>query len=197
MTQWCAWLLVAALHIALYRLLIFSPVSTPVVTPEEHRARLVLVPTPRVIQPPPSPPPVAAKAPTKRERSPAPNATTEPPATAIPATNVSVAARIQGPLWDLQPHAVPTPDFAPDPLRNRRARLPGGDRGDRFKMAPSISPAKKVVAAIGQLLGGAGYTQDPCVRIQENIAGLLPDSSRWRRERLQEELHRDREHCRP
>jgi hypothetical protein len=200
MTQWCAWLLVVALHIALYRLLIFSPISTPAMSPEEHRARLILVPTPRTIRPPPSPAPVTSKRSLKPERSPSPNAAPERPVTAVPATNASVAEplRIQGPLWNpQQSYAVPAPDFAPDPLRDRRARLSGGDRGDRFKMAPSVSPAKKVVAAIGQLLGGPGYTQDPCVRIQENIAGLLADTSQSGRDRLQEELYRDREHCRP
>lgn len=206
MTHGCAWLLVVAFHLAFYGLLTFSSVPAPAVGREEHRTRLVLAIAPRIARPPPSPAPYAARPPSKAKRT-SPAAREQPvaaaPALAAPAAFAAPAhapsPSSDPPSWGSRwnPRQISAPDFAADPLRNRRARLPGGDRGDRFKMAPSISPAKKVVAAIGQLLGGAGYPSDPCARIQENIAGLLPDTSQSGREQLQEELRRDRRHCQP
>lgn len=204
MTQWCAWLLVVALHAVFYWLLTFSPAPAPGAGREERRTRLVLATMTKIAKPPPSPAPHSARQAPKAKR--VPPVAAQQPVAAVPAvvapTSTAEPPRVQYPSWDSspsnpRPYPIAASDFSPDPLRNRPVRLPGGSRGDRFKMAPSISPAKKVVSAIGQLLGGAGYATDPCVRIQENIAGLLADTSESGREQLQEELRRDRRHCQP
>lgn len=61
----------------------------------------------------------------------------------------------------------PAADFSRDPLRHRPAPSADG----RFAMRRSITPAD-IAHGIGQLFGGAGYTQDPCPQIRRNIADL-------------------------
>lgn len=198
MTRWWAGLFVILLHVALYRLLVASA-PAPVRSPQEdHRVRLVLSPAASTTRPPPSPAPIVAGSPRAARSPPRPAAAT---ITALPwdaSAAVAEPSLAQDHWGSPSPPPASSPgDFSPDPLRSRRARLPGGDRGERFRMAPSVSPAKKVVTAIGMLFGGAGYAADPCDRIRENIAGLLPDTSPQGRQRLEEELGRDRDHCRP
>lgn len=60
---------------------------------------------------------------------------------------------------------TPAVDFAHDSLRHRVSPTPDG----RFAMRRGVSP-EDVVRGIGQLLGGAGYTTDPCPQIRRNIA---------------------------
>lgn len=198
MTRWWAGLFVLLLHVTFYRLLVAS-VPAPARSPQDdHRVRLVLLPAARIAPPPPSPAPIVAGSPKAARLPPQPAAVA---ATALP---LDASAAVAEPALAQDHGGSPSPlpasppeDFSPDPLRSRRARLPGGDRGERFRMAPSVSPAKKVVSTIGMLFGGAGYAADPCDRIRENIAGLLPDTSPQGRQRLEEELGRDRDHCRP
>ena len=80
--------------------------------------------------------------------------------------------------------------FAADPLARRAAQLPGPGN-DTFRMRAPIS-AERVLRAIGGLVGGPGYTTDPCPRVASNIGELsqLGDS-----ELLQEELRRKRALC--
>jgi len=85
------------------------------------------------------------------------------------------------------------PDFAADPLRSRRARLPGGTQAQKFRMREPVTPAK-VAGLIGQLFGGPG---DPCPRVRANISGLLTATSDHDRELLTEELRQFRDYCRP
>ena len=98
----------------------------------------------------------------------------------------------QGREWARQ--QTPAPTFASDPLRSRRARLPGGDAPGTFRMRDPVTPAR-VVEAIGTLFGGG--PSSPCPRIGSNIPHLLTATSDRERELLQEELRRDREYCRP
>ncbi|MBD9377387.1 hypothetical protein [Pseudoxanthomonas sp. PXM04] len=81
----------------------------------------------------------------------------------------------------------PMPDFGSDPLRQRRARLPGGERPGRFVMSRSVSP-EQVVKFIGELFAGPGYDTDPCRRIRHNVDSLMTDLSDQGRERLGWEL---------
>ncbi|PBJ82895.1 hypothetical protein CMZ84_12380 [Lysobacteraceae bacterium NML93-0399] len=60
---------------------------------------------------------------------------------------------------------TPAVDFAHDTLRHRVPPTADG----RFAMRRGVSP-EDVVRGIGQLLGGAGYTTDPCPQIRRNIA---------------------------
>lgn len=80
--------------------------------------------------------------------------------------------------------------FAPDPLAHRRANLPGPD-SERFRMRnpPSI---RGTLLKIGAMVGGPGYTTDPCPRVASNIGELsqLGDNAL-----LQEELRRKRALC--
>ncbi len=80
--------------------------------------------------------------------------------------------------------------FAADPLVHRAAQLPGPGT-DTFRMRTPISP-ERVLRAIGGLVGGPGYTTDPCPRVASNIGELsqLGDG-----ELLQEELRRKRALC--
>ncbi|MEZ0469067.1 hypothetical protein [Luteimonas salinilitoris] len=79
-------------------------------------------------------------------------------------------------------------DFRRDPLR---PAAPAAQAPERFRMRPPPSPAA-VVEHIGRLVGGSGYTTDPCPQVRRNLAGLAPggDSAL-----LQEELRRLRQLC--
>lgn len=82
---------------------------------------------------------------------------------------------------------APAADFAHDPLR--RGVAPRAD--GRFAMRRSISP-EDVVKGIGQLLGGAGYTETPCPQIRRNIANLGIGGDA---ELAAEEIRRLQQHC--
>jgi hypothetical protein len=82
--------------------------------------------------------------------------------------------------------------FTNDPLRNRRAQLPGGDRRGSFRMKEPVSAAS-IVERIGEAFGN----RPVCPDIQGRIAGLLTATSDRERELLDEELRRDRAYCRP
>ncbi len=88
---------------------------------------------------------------------------------------------------------APEPSFTSDPLRSRRAQLPGGDAPGRFRMREPVTPAQ-ALAMVGKLFGDPG---DPCPRIRSQLNGLLTAASDRERELLQEEVRRDREYCRP
>lgn len=82
---------------------------------------------------------------------------------------------------------APAADFAHAPLRRRVAPRADG----RFAMRQSISP-EDVVKGIGQLLGGAGYTETPCPQIRRNIANLGIGGDA---ELAAEEIRRLQQHC--
>lgn len=77
-------------------------------------------------------------------------------------------------------------EFVPDPLRHREITADGP-----FAMRDPVTVAD-VANAIGQLLGGPGYTTDPCPRVRRNI-GVL--GSGGNSELLDEELRRLRKLC--
>lgn len=105
---------------------------------------------------------------------------------APPSTSPSAADLLaQGAAWAGE--GVPAPDFGRDPLRQRRARLPGGEQPGRFVMRRSVSP-EQVVKFIGLLFAGPGYDTDPCRRIRGNVEDLKTDLSDRGRERLGWEL---------
>ncbi|WP_407352949.1 hypothetical protein [Luteimonas sp. R10] len=138
--------------------------------------------------PPPTPSPTVAGTPSRRALT---MTAVEPPPASAPVErgNPPPSARDlleQGRRWaDAQAGGH---DFRPDPLRpvNPAARAP-----DRFRMRPPPSPAA-VVESIGRLLGGPGYTTDPCPQIRRNLAHLAPGGDG---ELLQEELRRLRQLC--
>jgi len=67
--------------------------------------------------------------------------------------------------WARQAPPLDKPAFVPDPLRSRRAQLPGGERGDAFRQRP---PASKFV---GRLFVAG---EDPCLRAGESPACSPP-----------------------
>ena len=77
-------------------------------------------------------------------------------------------------------------EFLPDPLRHRDVATDGP-----FAMRDPVTVAD-VANAIGQLMGGPGYTTDPCPRVDENINRLSQSGDS---ELLQEELRRKRALC--
>ncbi len=79
-----------------------------------------------------------------------------------------------------------------DPFADRPAALPGHAGGTfRMREPPSLQGALR---KIGQLVGGPGYSTDPCSRIRDNIAGLA-NGEGAERELLAEELRRKRALC--
>lgn len=86
--------------------------------------------------------------------------------------------------------AGPGPDFRPDPLRPLPARPPPPP--ERIRMQASMTPAR-VLAAVGQLLGGPGYEADPCPRVRRNLGSLVTAGASD--PALGEELHRLRTLC--
>lgn len=195
--QVVAWLGVMAVHAGLFWVLTHQDRAS---RPLENGARLRLLfidPALRSTPPsPPTPPPVPQtqirhSAPTVPSRpavvfSPPP--TVANPASELPATAAELLEQGRE-----RAREQTAPSFAADPLRSRRAQLPGGDRRGSFRMREPLSAAK-VVGFIGRAFGDPG---PPCPRIQARISGLLTATSDRERELLEEELRRDREYCRP
>lgn len=79
--------------------------------------------------------------------------------------------------------------FTRNPLTATAPTL--GDTSERIRMREAMTAAK-VVAGIGQIFGGPGYTTNPCPRIRRNIAALGTGGDS---ELLQEEVRRHRQFC--
>lgn len=193
-TQAMAWLCVAAVHAGLLWLLVQPPSAGPADKSEQARLRLVFLEPVRQPAPATSLPTVAttrampartANQPVRLPRTAA--SATEP----MPDYSASAAELLeQGRQWAREQSP---PGFEATPLRSRRAQLPGGERADAFRMRPPPSP-ERLMGFIARAFGDPG---PPCPRIQSNIAGLLAATSNRERKLLEEELHRDRELCRP
>ncbi len=195
-TQAMAWLIVVAVHAALLWILIQPLSRKPADKGEQVRLRLVFLEPVRPPSPPataPLPAPTSARTTTARAvrrpiaNPPAAVAATEPATDPVASTAELLE---QGRQWAREQSP---PDFQAAPLRSRRAQLPGGDRAGVFRMRPPPSP-KRVMDFIARAFGDPG---SPCPRIQANISGLLTATSARERKLLEEELHRDRELCRP
>ncbi len=193
-----AWLVVVAVHATLLWLFTLGPVGRTSAPANDVRTQLVLIARAPVARLPDAPPPTTTPArPAVTFTPPQPAVATPTPAQApMPATAPDPA-----PIdWQQQARdsahrqlQSDAPAFAADPLRSRRARLPGGTQPARFRMAEPITPAQ-VAGFIGQLFGGQG---DPCPRVHRNIAGLLTTTSDHDRELLTEELRQYRDYCQP
>jgi hypothetical protein len=79
-----------------------------------------------------------------------------------------------------------------DPFADRRAPLPGR-AGGAFRMREPRS-LQRTLRRVGQLVGGPGYSTDPCPRIRDNIASLA-NGEGAERELLAEELRRKNALC--
>lgn len=194
-----AWTLVVGMHLGLFWLLTATPGPRRTGV-EPARLRLVFIAP--AAAPIAEAPPVGKAALPRRlqaalvERT-APPSRREPPTLPQAAAPTTIEAPID---WQRQArdrgNAQAPSDasrFAPDPLRSRRANLPGGDRPDTFAMRRAVSPAD-VVGMIGGLFGAY---PPPCPRVRQNIAGLLTSTSDRDRKLLQEELRQQREYCAP
>ena len=200
-TQTVAWLWVLAVHAGLFWLLIHQD-RTPPKTREGERMRLVFVSVPRLLAPEQrgsvsDPSPTHDRPPMERPSTalpPAARPTMELLAPALDHVDSGAVAEAndrweQSRHWAREPSA---PAFQADPLRSRRAPLPGGDRPGAFRMKEPMSPAR-VLATVARAFGD----KDPCPTIRSRVSGLLSSTSDRDRELLQEELRRDREYCRP
>ena len=197
-----AWGLVAGLHIGLFWLLTYTPMARRVDS-DPVRMRLVLLPrlvlpaSPAVPVAPLANPDAPRKTPQARIIEPVRPRIDDPLAAPPDAVPPSFEEAVD---WQQQARDVArrqnlsdAPTFTPDPLRSRRARLPGGPRRDTFAMREAVTPGD-VAGFIGGLFGSY---PPPCPRVRENIAGLLTSTSERDRELLQEELRQQREYCAP
>ena len=190
-TQAMAWLWVVAVHAGLFWLLVHQDQRTGLRGGAGTvRMRLVFVSAPPVAAPeqePPARPRLSSRPPPRRPVVvlSAPTVEDAGPATA------ALAPDLQGPAppWT-RVHAAPA--FQVDPLRSRRAHLPGGERPDAFRMKEPLSPAR-MLAVVARTFGD----KDPCPNIRSRVSGLLASTSDHDRELLQEELRRDRAYCQP
>lgn len=147
------------------------------------------------VLPPPNPPPAAVRA---------TSGTATPPPARAPRSSALQAVEVESPsIDDTAPlptatalleqagdwarQQAPAADFAHDPLRRRPPPTSDG----RFAMRRSLSP-EDIAKGIGQLFGGAGYTQDPCPQIRRNIANLGTGGDA---ELTSEELRRLQQYC--
>lgn len=89
------------------------------------------------------------------------------------------------------------PDYQRDILGDRIPVSLAKSEQDRFRMRKQIS-GKDVIEGTAQFLGlwPPGYTTDPCPKIERNIGGLIGDARSAARELLDEELRRQKTHCR-
>lgn len=188
-----AWLIVGLVHAGLLWLLTTHTAREPNAQPESRMRLLMLDPTPRAPITPPSPalqpklhiipPRAVTKTVVADTASPTAPSPTTPPADAN-------ALLRQGHDWARQ--QAPMPTFTQDPLRSRRAHLPGGERGDTFHMREPRSPAS-VMNSVAKAFGDPG---PPCPRVQARLHGLLSATSDKERKLLEEELRRDKQFCR-
>ncbi|KRG70402.1 hypothetical protein ABB29_06500 [Pseudoxanthomonas dokdonensis] len=143
----------------------------------------------------PAAPAMAGPAPPRNPDRPRPSRVPSPPpaatATEPPASASDYSARARDWAQRQKPSL-----FAPEPLANRKPRLPGGEAPERFRMKPPPS-AKAVLDGIGELFGGRGYSQGPCPEIRRQAEAWKTDTSEQGRARLAHELERERRHCRP
>ncbi|KAF1721568.1 hypothetical protein [Pseudoxanthomonas wuyuanensis] len=135
-----ACLTVAVVHIGLFWLLAIKP-RYETTGRDISRLRVVFLPRPPPAVPPSPPLPARLPTPPARDRMPArasvdgaPSESAPTPAAAVETAHASAAELAgQAAAWAAQ--SVPN-GFDADPLRSRRAQLPGGERGDRFAMRP-------------------------------------------------------------
>lgn len=201
-TQAVAWMWVLAVHAGLSWLLIHQDSTLPKAK-ESERMRLVFVSVPRTLAPEKRGL-VSSTSPAPRDRLPIERPSTAPPPAARPALELvapaldhvdSDAVAEPNDRWEQSRHWAREPSalaFQADPLRSRRAQLPGGERPGAFRMKEPMSPAR-VLATIARAFGD----KDPCPNIRSRVSGLLTAPSERDRALLQEELRRDREYCRP
>ena len=95
----------------------------------------------------------------------------------------------QGRTWVQQQEA--TNNFNSDPIRSRRAQLPGGERAGSFRMQEPMSPAR-ALENVAKFFGDPG---PPCPRVRARLHELLTATSEKERALLQEELRRERQFC--
>ena len=201
--QVVAWLGVLVVHAGLFWLLTCQGRLT-MQSGSAERLRLVFVPRSRQAAPvAPSDPlvlPPRANRPVRPATQPRPIDLAAPAGAPLPTPSASAAEATPSSYWAEQARqSAQTREplsFAADPLRNRHAQLPVGDRHGRFRMKEARSP-QKVLQMIGGMAGGPGYSQSPCPRIASNLPGLLTATTDHERELLNEELRRDAEYCRP
>lgn len=79
-----------------------------------------------------------------------------------------------------------------NPFAHRAPTLPGKP-GERFRMQNPLSAAD-VVAGIGKLFGGPGYSADPCEDLARNIAALAIQGDSWE---LRHDMAFEKNACRP
>lgn len=193
--RWLAWLWVVAVHAGLFWLLTLQPPGRTARAPES-RLRLVFIPpTPAA---PVTPAAVAARPvmqllparPAARAALATESETRTIERTAASAEHAELASSPEaGVPWG---KPKPRPDFIPDPLRSRRAQLPGGNAPERFRMRNPVS----VASVLEGVAGAFGDPGPPCPRVQQRLAGLLTDTSDRGRALLQEELRREQQFCR-
>lgn len=80
---------------------------------------------------------------------------------------------------------------AADPFARRAPTLPGKP-GERFRMRSPISAAD-VVAGIGKLFGGPGYSANPCEDLARSIAALAIQGDSWE---LRHDMEFEKNNCR-
>lgn len=80
---------------------------------------------------------------------------------------------------------------ATDPFARRAPTLPGKP-GERFRMRNPISAAD-VVAGIGKLFGGPGYSANPCEDLARSIAALAIQGDSWE---LRHDMEFEKNNCR-
>lgn len=195
-----AWLVVAGVHATMLWLFTLVPRSPMPTAGNQARTQLVLIARPQVRQPP------TLRAATRTTARPAITFAAPPPGPSIAAASqpsTPAAEADPGPAvvdwqqqaqdWAHRQAPLDATAFAADPLRSRRARLPGGEQAERIRMTQPIAPAQ-VARFVGKLFGDPG---PPCPRVRSNISGLLTATSERERELLAEELRQYRDYCQP
>jgi hypothetical protein len=199
-----AWLIVVLLHGCLVWLArgtarVATPVSQQAIQVIFIDSAPALAPTSALPTPNTAPTPsTRASERTRKQRDPTPaaerladepasHATVAP--TGRPLSMVYIAqARLQAEAEARSPrNAAPA-----DPFARRTPTLPGKP-GERFRMQKPLSAAD-VVAGIGKLFGGPGYSADPCEDLARNIAALAIQGDSWE---LRHDMEFEKNACRP
>lgn len=162
------------------------PAPTALAVTWIERPAPVIPPPSATPAPAPIPPDTVIAPPTRAPRH-AMQAVDVAPVSSDVATPLPTADALleQAGAWARQ--QAPAADFSHDPLQHRDPPAADG----RFAMRRSLSP-EDIARGIGQLFGGAGYTQNPCPQIRRNIANLGTGGDA---ELRHEEIRRLQQYC--
>lgn len=186
---------VVLLHVGFYQWLSHPLDASGTKGPLREVMRVEFIERARPAEPAPAPLREAAAPAAPRQARRAPSPPTQPGPDAVEPAPQALSAR---PLvMDWKQAEPSTPGYRPNLPEHEDPGELAVAPADRIRMRRQLG-GKEVIEGTAQMLGlwPPGYESDPCLRVQRNIAQAMTDGRPEGRERLGEELRRQRKACR-